>query len=94
MDIEDRQLLLPLNKAQFLESNTTTLQAWMQTNRPAILKAANDNATRNKQSYFIKPDPKRRKTQEKSPIASQRSTQNAHQRPPYAKIPFKREDTF
>jgi hypothetical protein len=45
MDHEDRQLLLPLNKEQFLESNTKTLEAWMQTNRPAILKAANDNAS-------------------------------------------------
>jgi hypothetical protein len=61
MDYDDRQLLLPPNKDQFLESNTTILDAWtQQTNRPAILKAASDNATRNKlavrkiESYFTR----------------------------------------
>jgi hypothetical protein len=57
MDYKDRQLLLPLNNEQFLESNTTKLDALTQTNRPAILKAASDRATRtNKTLRLIESD--------------------------------------
>jgi hypothetical protein len=46
MDYEDRQLLLgPISRIQHLDSRS----AWTQTNHPAILKEASDNATRKKQ---------------------------------------------